>query len=74
MTAASEAADEELHLYEATMSLTDDQKMMEQQQGYSYCSSHLYQADMWAMFDEVQILTVNHKMLREMMLDMTNSP
>ena len=45
MTAASEAADEELHLYEATMSLTDDQKMMEQQQGYSYCSSHLYQAD-----------------------------
>ena len=47
MTAAREAADEELNLYEATMSLTDDQKMMEQsQQGYSYCSSHLYQADM----------------------------
>ena len=46
MTAAREAADAELHLYEATMSLTDDQKMMEQQQGYSYCSSHLYQADL----------------------------
>ena len=47
MTAAREAADAELHMYEATMSLTDDQKMMEQsQQGYSYCSSHLYQADM----------------------------
>ena len=46
MTAAREAADEELQLYEATMSLTDDQKMMEQQQGYSYCSSHLYQAHM----------------------------
>ena len=45
MTVAREAADAELHLYEAAMSLTDDQKMMEQsQQGYSYCGSHLYQA------------------------------
>ena len=44
MSGAREAADAELHLYEAAMSLTDDQKMMEQQQGYSYCGSHLYQA------------------------------
>ena len=45
MSGAREAADAELHLYEAAMSLTDDQKMMEQSHlGYSYCGSHLYQA------------------------------